>query len=114
MSENLRELLWIIVIGPIVGVSAGIAIRKVRPNWCKSYTKFAMHKKWYLFLAGFLMFGCLAYNSFSEQDIPSAAYFGVFAAAHLLSFFWFGFKPLSPEMRKKIDDSDPTKFFGKS
>ena len=111
MSEHLRDLLWVVGIGLVVGTVMGVAVRRLRPNWCRSYAKFVQHKKWWLFLLGFVMFGFMACASWREGNLPWGLYFAVFSLAELVCFFWFGFKPLTPEMSKKIDEWDPTKLF---
>ncbi len=97
-----------------VGIIAGVALRKLKPEWCKNYAKFSMHRKWWLFLLGFVLFVVMAYRSFASDDIPYGIYFSLFALFELVVVFKYGFKPLTPEMREKIEKSDPTKLFHKN
>ena len=114
MSANLRQLLWAILVGTIGGIGIAVAIRKLKPNWCKSYNKFCRDRKWWLFLYGSLLFVFLAYRTFSQDNISGGIFYSVFAVLQIWAFFKCGFKLLSPDERQKIDNWDPTKFFKRS
>jgi ATP-dependent Clp protease protease subunit len=111
MSEDLKALLTIIAISLPVGLTIGIALRKLKPNWCKKYAKFCLNRQWKVFFLGVVLFGVISIHCF----VINWFYFGIFfLLACLLEAFalinW-GFKSLTPEMKKRIDESDPTKLF---
>ena len=97
MNANLRELLWLVGSGAVVGAAAGVAIRRFRPEWCRSWSKLQEHPKiWWVFLIGFLFFGLVAYSSLSEGNVPAAAFAAVFSAAELACLFWVRLRAAPP------------------
>ena len=97
MSANLRELLWLLGGGAAVGLISGVAIRRFRPEWCRRWSKMQDHPKiWWVFLIGFLFFGLMAYISFSEGNVPVAAFAAVFGAAELACLFWVRLRKAPP------------------
>lgn len=109
MSDELRALLLILAISVAVGLAGGIALRKLRPQWCKRVAKFSLNKQWKLFAFGTVLFAVLGVLSFAEGRPYFGAFFVAFSGFEIYAFFRFGFKPLLPEMEKRINDSDPTK-----
>lgn len=109
MNEDLIELGKIVGIAAPMGLLLGIVLRKRFPEWCKSWTKFCLDKKWKLFLFGTLLFSGLAAMSFSMGH----PYFGWFFVGFTLLEFWalfaFGSKSISEDQAASIDQSDPTK-----
>ena len=74
MTEEMITLLIMLATCAPIGLLVGIAIRKTRPSWCKSYAKFCMNRKWWLFLFGIVLFLGAAVMSFAE----GRPYFGLF------------------------------------
>jgi hypothetical protein len=66
-------------IGVPVGVVMGVAGRKLKPDWCKSYNK-SYHRKWWLFLMGFVFFGFLSYSEYLKGNLPRAIYLAALLA----------------------------------
>lgn len=109
MSDELRALLLILAVSVAVGLAAGIALRKLRPEWCKTYAKFSLNRQWKLFAFGTVLFAVLGVLSFAQGRPYFGAFFVTFCGLELYAILRFGFKPLPPEMEKRINDSDPTK-----
>jgi len=109
MSDDLRALLLILAVAVPVGLAAGIALRKLRPEWCKRYAKFSLNRRWKLFAFGTILFAVLGVLSFAQGRPYFGACLVSFSGLELYALFRFGFKPLPPDMEKRINDSDPTK-----
>jgi len=109
MSDELRTLLLIVAVSLPAGLVVGIALRKFFPDGCKWYAKFCLNRQWKLFAFGALFFGVMGTGSF----LLSRPYFGIFFMAfclfELYGLFAYGFKTLTPEQEKQIDESDPRK-----
>jgi hypothetical protein len=74
--------------GAVVGAVAGVAIRRLRPEWCRYSLKIVDHpKSWWVFLVGFLFFGFLAYSFFSEGNVPAATFAVVLSVVELACLF---------------------------
>lgn len=114
MSPELKQLCIIVAVSAPVGLAVGLLLRKKKPDWCKSYAKSCLDRKWRLFLAGLILFIGLSVASF----VGDRPYFGLFFLAFaLLEAFClakYGFRPLTPELEAKIDASDPTRIFSKA
>ncbi|MBT7317832.1 MAG: hypothetical protein HN844_01285 [Planctomycetes bacterium] len=109
MNEELRTLLILVSISLPVGLILGLISRKKFPESCKRYTKYSLDRKWPIFAFGALLFGALAVLSFLTGRVYFGWFFVAFACFELWVFFAHGFKSLSEEMEKRIDESDPTK-----
>lgn len=111
MSEEFRHLLIIVAVCVPTGLALGIAIRKTRPNWCKSYARFCMNRKWWLFAFGIVMFLGASIMTFASGRRYHAALFLLFACLNVFALVRYGFKRLTPEQEAQIDASDPTKLW---
>ncbi len=109
MTEELKELLFIIVFAAPVGIIAGIIFRKMYPAKCKSYAKYTLSKQWKLFLSGSLMFLVFAIMSFWSGRVIFGTFFLIFSCLELFALLKYGVKNISPEQEAAIDSSDPTK-----
>jgi hypothetical protein len=109
VSEELRFLLLILAVCVPVGLAIGIVLRKFKPRWCKSYAKACLNRKWWLFALGVVLFATLSVTQFLIGRTSFAVFFLLFAILELFALFAYGFKRLTPEMEKRIDESDPTK-----
>ena len=111
MTEEFKMLVIILVICIPIGLFIGIAIRKSRPMWCKSYVKFVLNGRWWLFAYGLILFIGLSIMSFVQNRPYFGTLFVLFALLEALALFRFGFKKLTPEQAARIDTSDPTKLW---
>ncbi len=109
MSDELRRLLLILAISLPAGLVIGIALRKLFPAWCKRYAKFCRNRQWKLFAFGVLLFGVMGIVSFLQNMPYFGVFFLIFCLFELYAFFAFGFKTLTPEQEKQIDESNPRK-----
>lgn len=109
MSEELRTLLVLLAVAIPIGLAVGIGLRKLRPDLCKRYAKFCLGGQWKLFAFGFLLFGFLAAMSFMTGRAYFGALFIAFSGLQLFALLTYGFKPLTPAMEERIDESDPTR-----
>ena len=103
MSPELKQLCTIVTISLPIGLIAGLFLRKRKPEWCKTYTKSYLNKKWWLLLVVLVFFGIMSVKSF----VGDRQYFGLFylagAVLEAFALVRYGFRPLSPEMAAKID-----------
>ena len=111
MSEELITLLIILATCIPLGLLLGIALRKARPTWCKSYAKSCMNRKWWLFAFGVLMFLGLSIGSFAQGRPYFGVLFLLFVCLEAFALVMFGFKSLTPEQEAQIDASDPTRLW---
>ena len=109
MSDELRTLLRILAVSLPAGLVIGIASCKLFPAWCKRYVKFCHNRQWKLFAVAALFFGVLGIVSFLHSSPYFAVFFLAFCLFELYGLFAFGFKTLTPEQEKQIDESDPRK-----
>lgn len=108
MNEELTTQLIIFATCIPIGLLLGIAVRKTRPTWCKSYAKFCLSRKWWLFAFGIMMCLCLSIMSFSQGRQYFGIVFLLFTSMESFAFIKYGFKRLTPEQEAQIDASDPT------
>ena len=109
MPEDLKILLIVLAICTPTGLFLGVAIRKLRPQWYKSYAKFCLDRKWWMFAFGVVFFSGFSIVSFVQGRPYFGSCFALFALLEAYSLFAFGFKKLTPEQAAWIDASDPTK-----
>ena len=102
------EILTILLISIPIGLVIGIYTRKKSPTFCKSYTKFCLNKKWWIFLLGLIMFTVFAINSFNHGQNNYGYYFSIMALFQLFTLIFLGFKGITPEQEEAINKSDPT------
>jgi hypothetical protein len=114
MSPELKQLCTLLGASLPIGLLIGLFLRKTEPEWCKSYTKFCLDRKWWVFLTGLLLFITLGAISFVRNRPYFGWFFTAFALLEAYCLVKFGFRPLSPEMAAKIDASDPTRIFSKA
>jgi len=111
MANEHIILLLIIGIGAITGLVVGISVRKLFPDVCKQYAKRTLNKQWKLFAFGVLFFGIMGIISFLMGYLYFGVFFMLFCLFELYGVFAYGFKSLTPEQEKQIDESDPTKLW---
>ena len=111
MTEELTWLLIILATSIPIGLLVAIVIRKTRPTWCKSYAKFCLNGKWWLFAFGIVMFLCLSIISFAQDRPYFGTFFLLFVFLESYCLLKYGFKKLTPEQVAKIDASDPTRLW---
>ena len=109
MSEELNQLLYILLFAVPFGLIVGLFLRKFYPKQCKSYIKFSLNKQWKLFLFGAFICLALSITSFWISRPYLGIFFILFMVLELYVLFVYGFKDLTPEQEEKIDSSDPTK-----
>ena len=111
MPEELKTLLIILATCLPIGLFVGIAIRKLAPSWCKSYAKFCMSGRWWVYAFGLLLFTGLSIISFVDDRFYFGVGFTLFACAEAFGLFAWGFKKLTPEQAARIDAADPSKLW---
>ena len=111
MNEELITLLIIFATCIPIGLLVGFAVRKTKPTWCKSYAKFCMNRKWWLFAFVILMFLGLSIMSFSQGRRYFGIFFLLFVCLGVFELVKYGFKTLTPEQEAQIDASDPTRLW---
>jgi uncharacterized membrane protein len=111
MNEEMISLLNGIAVAIPIGLLLGIVLRKMTPSWCKSYTKFCMNRKWWLFLFGTVGFLAMAIMSFANDTPYFGVFFLLFAGFAIYVLIRYGFKSLTPEQEAEINASDPTKLW---
>ena len=111
MPEDLELVLIIIGAGVPIGLILGIAIRKLKPAWSKRWTKFSINRPWKILLFAVILFSALSVFEFLDGRPYFGAFFAAFAALELIALLTFGFKFMTPEQEKAIDESNPTKLF---
>lgn len=111
MNDELRTLLMILAVSLPIGLAVGVMIRKFRPDLTKSWAKFCLNGQWKLFAAAAVMFGVFAGVSFAQSQPYIGTLLAAFCVLELFALFSFGFKKLSPDMEKRIDESDPTRLW---
>ena len=107
MTDELKTLLLILIITVPTGLIIGLIICKCSPNSCKSYAIFCMNKKWPLFAFGVVFFAIFSLISFLISKPYFGIFFAFFSLFELYVLFACGFKKITPEQIKKIDDSKP-------
>ena len=109
MSE---DPLWIsLLIGIPVGVIVGIVTRKRRPDWCKSFAKFCMDGKWWIYAVGIVMFLGFSIMSFADGRLYSGVFFFLLSCLEVFALIRSGFERLTREQEARIDAADPTKLW---
>lgn len=89
MNADFQQLLWVLGIGATVGVPAGLALRRLRPDWCTRLSRLAhAPKSWWIYLVGFLLFGAMAYSEFSQANVPLGTFAALFSLVELACLFW--------------------------
>ena len=111
MAAELCLLLIIVAISTPIGVLAGIATRKIRPNWCKSWTKYCLNGKWWIFAFGIVLFLGCSIMSFVQGHPYFGIFFALFIPLETFALIKHGFKSLTPEQETAIDASDPTRLW---
>jgi hypothetical protein len=111
MTEELKVLCIILVTCVPVGLVIGVVVRKLRPDWCKSYAKYCMNGKWWIFAFGVFLFAGSSIMSFVQNRPYFGILFMLFAFGEAVALFAFGFKRLTPEQATNINASDPTKLW---
>ena len=111
MSDELSLLLLIIAVGMPVGAAIGVALRKHRPGWCKRYAKFCLNRPWKVYAMGVVLFAFLGAMMFAQGRPYFGAFFVVLCGFQTFMLFRYGFRRLTPEMERRIDESDPTKLW---
>ena len=111
MTDELKTLLTILAVSLPVGLVIGILLRKLAPGVCKRYAKSCRNKQWPLFTFGAILFAILAVGSFLKNSPYFGAFFTAFSLFELFCLFAFGFRRLTPEEEKQIDESDPSKLW---
>jgi hypothetical protein len=81
------------------------------PDWCKQYAKRCLNRQWKLFALGVLFFGVTGTISFFMSYPYFGVFFLVFCLFEIYGLFTYGFKKLTPEQEKQINESDPTKLW---
>lgn len=105
MNMELQDLLMEVGIAMVIGLVVGIAIRFARPEWSRRWTKFALNRQWKLFTLGALFFGSGAVFLWHEGRVYHAMLSLAMCALELVALTLYGFKPLTPEMERKIDQA---------
>lgn len=111
MSDELIELLTVLAIGLSLGLLIGVALRKAKPAWCRSYAKFCRSRKWWLFAVGILLFLGLTIGSFARGRHLFGVLFATFLCLEAFAFVSFGFQRLTPEEEAQMDAWDPRKLW---
>lgn len=109
MTDELKTLLTTLGIGASVGLVIGILLRKFTPGFCKRYAKFCSNRKWPIFSFGAVLFAVLSIDSFLNNRNYFGLFYTVFCLFELYCLFVYGFKRLTPEQERRIDESDPSK-----
>jgi hypothetical protein len=92
-----------------VGAALGWAVSYFQPQRAKSWTKFCLNGQWKLFAIAAVIFGAGAITLWMDGQIYMAGLCIALCLLELLAMTFHGFKPLSPEMKRQIDEADPRK-----
>jgi len=111
MSDEFKTLLLELAISLPAGLIIAIILLKLFPSGCKRYIKFCSNRRWKLFASSAVLFGVLGAESFLQNHPYFGVFFLVFCVFELFCLFAFGFKTLTPEEEKRIDESDPRKLW---
>jgi len=111
VNTELSLLLILLAISLPIGLLGGIVTRKLRPDWCKSYTKYCLDGKWPIYAFGIVMFLGLSITAFLVGRPYFGILFALFIPLEALALIKHGFNSLTPEMEAKIDASDPTRLW---
>jgi len=111
MTDELKVLLVIITVSLPVGLVIRVLLGKRIPGVFKHYTKLSRNKPWPILTLGAILFSALAVGSFLDNRMYFGLFFTAFCLLELYCLFAFGFKRLTPEEEKQIDESDPSKLW---
>lgn len=106
-SGELSELLTALLISAPIGLVIGVVLRRAKPEWCKSYAKFCLDRKWWLFAPGALFFLVLSITNFVQGRHYFGTFFLLFAFLEAYGFVKYGFHSLTPEEEAQIDAAEP-------
>ncbi len=109
MAEELKEILIILLKAAVFGSIIGITLRKLKPEWAKSFAKSSLNRKWWLFTIGLLLFTGLSIIAFLQGNPYYGIFFTILTLSSVYLIFKYGFKELTPEQEAFIDASDPSK-----
>jgi hypothetical protein len=109
MNNELQTFLVLLSVSVPLGLVLGLVWRMKFPESCKRHVKRSHNAQWKLFGFGVVLFSSFAVLSFMIGLVYFSWLSVGFACLELWCLITAGFKPLSKEMEKRIDESDPTK-----
>ena len=106
-SGELSEPLTALLISVPIGFIIAVVLRKAKPEWCKSYAKICLDRKWWLFAPGALFFLVLSTINFVQGRYYFGTLFMLLACLQVYSLVKHGFHSLTPEEEAQIDAAQP-------
>lgn len=105
MDTELRSFLVELGMWMAIGAIVGLALRMLRPAWCRRWTKFVLNRQWKLFALGAILFGTGTVFAWLDGNIYYAALSALLCVFEIVALFRYGFRSLTPEMEEMIDAS---------
>src|SRR5690606_36530543 len=105
MDAELYRFLTEIGMWMAIGAIVGLALRMLRPAWCRHWTKFVLNRQWKLFALGAIFFGAGTVFAWLDGNLYFAVLGSLLCVLEIVAMFRYGFKTLTPEMEERIDAS---------
>ncbi|MGE4001522.1 MAG: hypothetical protein AB7I48_15020 [Planctomycetaceae bacterium] len=106
MDPELKDFLLLLLVSLLIGEMVGLAVLWLRPKWTKTWTKFCLNGQWKLFALGMLFFGLGAVWCWMDGKVYFAGLNLAMCLLELAALVLYGFKPLTPEMERQIDEAE--------